>query len=121
MLTIDQARGEPSTKTECLIDDFLTYDRTSTTFQWINKSMMNQGLAYVPKFFSTNPELMLQMALAKQGTALLPVEMAKNSIETKKLTSINGFLFTRSVVVMVLKGKFISDDMQVITDKTVTL
>lgn len=108
-------------KEECLVNDFLTYDRSSTTFQWINRAMTRQGLSYVPKFFSTNPELMLQMALSGQGTALLPMEMAKESINNKKLTSINSFEFTRLVVVVVLKGKFISEDMREICEKVVTL
>jgi DNA-binding transcriptional LysR family regulator len=98
-------------KKDCRINDFLTYDQTSTTYQWINKAMATQGVTFTPKFFSTNPELMLQMALVGRGTALLPTQMVAEGLKKKQLAVVPGFKFARAVVTVTLKDKFISDDM----------
>ena len=102
-------------KKDCKINDFLTYDQTSTTYQWINKAMTVQGVTFAPRFFSTNPELMLQMALAGRGSALLPAEMVRESIKKKQLAMVPGFKFARAVVAVTLKDKYISDDMTELT------
>jgi len=63
------------------VNDFLTYDQSSTTYQWINKYFNENNLTYTPRFFSTNPDLMLQMALRGKGVALLPEVLVSDEIK----------------------------------------
>lgn len=105
-------------KNSCEIKDFLTYDQSSTTFQWINKYFSESGLTYSPKFFSTNPELMLQMALRGEGVALLPASLVANELKSKKLVQLNSIDFKRTIVSVVLIGKFISEEMERIVEST---
>ncbi len=99
-------------KKECSVGDFLTYDQSSTTFQWINKYFSENDLTYTPKFFSTNPELMLQMALRSKGVALLPRSLAYNDLKAKKLVRLEELNFTRTIITVSLSGKFISEEMK---------
>ncbi len=105
-------------KNSCEIKDFLTYDQSSTTFQWINKYFSESGLTYSPKFFSTNPELMLQMALRGEGVALLPDSLVANELKSKKLVQLNSIDFKRTIVSVVLSGKFISEEMKQLVKST---
>lgn len=98
-------------KKDCVVKDFLTYDQSSTTFQWINKAMDEQKVSYRPKFFSTNPELMMQMALTGKGVALLPAQMVNKKLKLKKLAKLEGFKFSRAIVAVTLKDKYISTQM----------
>lgn len=98
-------------KDDCQVEDFLTYDQSSTTYRWIKKHFDDNGISFTPKFFSTNPELMLQMALSGKGVALLPDSIVIDSLKTKKLVRLSGVDFRRTVIAATLNGKFMSDEM----------
>lgn len=100
------------------VKDFLTYDQSSTTFQWINKYFSENGITYTPKFFSTNPELMLQMALRGRGVALLPSSLVRSELKAKKLVRLKGLDFQRTIIAVTLSGKFISEEMTGIIEAT---
>jgi len=105
-------------KRECLIGDFLTYDQSSTTFRWIKKHLDDTRISFTPKFFSTNPELMLQMALAGRGVALLPNSIIEDSLASRKLIRLEGVNYKRSIEVVTLSGKFMSGEMDSIIKTT---
>ena len=94
------------------IQDFLTYDQSSTTIQWMNHAMNQQRTTYSPKFFSTNPELMKLMALKGQGIALLPSNLLTKEIKAQRLVLLKGFKFTRPIAVVCLNDKFVSEQME---------
>ncbi len=98
-------------KKSCEVKDLLTYDQSSTTYQWINKYFSENGLTYTPKFFSTNPELMLQMALKGKGAALLPSSLVAGELKAKKLVQLKGLDFKRTIIAVTLSGKYISEEM----------
>jgi len=94
------------------IDNLLTYDQSSTTFQWINRYFTENNITYMPKFFSTNPELMRRMALAGKGLALLPSSLVAEELKAKKLIHIEGIDFKRTIIGVTLSEKYISEEMK---------
>lgn len=101
-----------SIKKERLIANFLTYDQSSTTFKRISAYLAKSEIDYQPKFFSTSPELLRQMALKDKGVTLLPFHMVKKDVKRGKLTVIDGVNFNRSIVALTLNGKYLSTEMK---------
>lgn len=105
-----------SIKKDKIIPDFLTYDQSSTTFKRISAHLSKCKIAYQPKFFSTSPDLLKQMALKGKGVALLPHHMVKKDIQRNKLIVISNINFSRPITVITLKGKYLSPQMKNITN-----
>ncbi len=105
-----------SIKKDKLIPDFLTYDHSSTTFKRISAHLSKLNIVYQPKFFSTSPDLLRQMALRGKGAALLPLHKVENDIKRKELTVVRSVNFTRPIVALTLEGKYLNDEMKGMID-----
>lgn len=51
---------------------FVAYDQQSTTHSIIAQALAAHGLAAQPAFYSTSPDVMLQLVLMQKGAAVLP-------------------------------------------------
>lgn len=101
-----------SIKNDALIPNFLTYDQSSTTFRRISAHLSSRSITLQPKFFSTSPDLLRQMALQAKGVALLPLHKVKKDIRSGKLAVVIGVDFSRPIIAMTLEGKYMSSDMK---------
>jgi DNA-binding transcriptional LysR family regulator len=67
------------------IEDFLSYDQHSRTAHIVHDHFAKQDIALVPQFYSTSPEIILQLVLAGQGVAVLPYLSVKEHITNHTL------------------------------------
>lgn len=105
---------------EALIPDFLTYDQSSTTFRRISAHLSGGAVAFQPKFFSTSPDLLRQMALQAKGTALLPLHKVEGDVRSGKLKIVRGVDFSRSIITVTLEGKYMSGEMKSLLESVST-
>lgn len=62
------------------IDDWLAINKDSTSFRHFIRLFKKEGIRVLPVFYSTNMELLKEMAVAGKGTALLPRHFVEQSI-----------------------------------------
>lgn len=68
----------------------LSYNVTSHTHHFIVAALAEQGVVAEPTFYSTSPEVILKMALSKQGVAILPYAMVSPYISRGNLARISS-------------------------------
>ncbi len=105
-------------KEDRTIDNLLTYDKASTTFQWMKRYFTELGIAYFPKFYSTNPELILKMALNSNGVALLPNLKIEEDVTAGRLARLSSIDFRRTIISVVLKGKSVGEEEKKLVELT---
>lgn len=67
---------------------FMSYNQASRTSQIIDAHFAILGVAVRPVFYSTSPEIILQLVLSKRGTAVLPYLLVRQFIESGELVVI---------------------------------
>jgi DNA-binding transcriptional LysR family regulator len=67
---------------------FLSYNQASRTHQIMTERFLAAGIALQPAFYSTSPELMLQLVLAGRGAAVLPYLLVKPHIISGALQTV---------------------------------
>jgi len=105
-------------KEDRTIDNLLTYDKTSTTFQCMKKYFAELDIAYFPKFYSTNPELILKMARNSNGVALLPNLKVEEDLTAGKLARLSSVDFRRTILSVILKGKIVGEEEKKLVELT---
>lgn len=55
-----------------ILSNFLAYNQGSTTFALLNEQLQAGGLTPEPRFYSTNPAVLQEVALKDRGVAALP-------------------------------------------------
>lgn len=63
-----------------IIDDWLAFNKESTTYNYFIKQFNKIGLKVTPIFFSTSIELLKDMTIAGKGSALLPEHLVESAI-----------------------------------------
>lgn len=71
-----------------IIRDFISYDRPSTTHRHIQHFFQEQGIRVKTRLYSTSPAVMLSMALAKKGCAVLPAHICESYFKNKRLVGV---------------------------------
>lgn len=79
------------------IDNFITYNPESTTFQRIAAAMKTQKVTYQITFASTSPELIRQAVINKKGAALLPETFVMEYVKTGSLCKLEDITFERPI------------------------
>ncbi len=59
------------------LPNFISYDRPSATSQVIYEALHRRGIEPKPTFYSTSPEVMLNLVRVQQGVAALPYGMVR--------------------------------------------
>ena len=67
------------------IDNWQAINQDSTTYHHFIRLFKRQGLSVRPIFYSTSMELLKEMAIAGEGTALLPRHIIKTALENGQL------------------------------------
>ncbi len=93
------------------LPDFLSYNVGSTTEQLVTRAASDANITLEPSFFSTSPEIMLELLLAGRGTAALPFLMVRQYLRD----------YTLSVIPLNKKQRIIERPILAIQDKTRTL
>lgn len=106
---------------------FLAYNQKSRTYQLITEHFAAAGVTLEPAFYSTSPEIVLQLALAGKGVAVLPYLLVRQALHNRRLVSIaiNGSpLITRDIIALHRKGYLsppLADNLLVHTTKTLAI
>ncbi len=61
-----------------LLTSFLAYNQTSTTYELLKSQLNANGIRFEPQLYSTNPSVLLQLALQGRGIAALPLNLVTN-------------------------------------------
>jgi len=70
------------------LPDFLSYNRGATTEVLVRNAAEAAGVTLEPSFFSTSPEIMLELVLAGRGAAALPYMMVRPFLQDYALARI---------------------------------
>lgn len=70
------------------VGSFLGYNQNSRTYQLVERAFTQHGVSLQTTFYSTSPEIMLQLVLAGRGTAVLPYLLIKNDLAAGRLATI---------------------------------
>ena len=68
------------------INNFLSYNQGSNSATIIQQTLAKRGVEIIPVFYSTSPEMLLRVVLAKRGTAVLPYVLCKQYLQSKELS-----------------------------------
>lgn len=68
------------------INNFLSYNQGSTSATIVERTLAKRGIEIFPVFYSTSPEMLLRVVLAKRGTAVLPYVLCKQYLQSKELS-----------------------------------
>lgn len=68
------------------INNFLSYNQGSNSATIIQQTLSKRGVEIFPVFYSTSPEMLLRVVLAKRGTAVLPYVLCKQYLQSKELS-----------------------------------
>lgn len=73
-----------------VIDNFISYDRPSTTYRHISHFFAEHGIRTKTRLYSTSPNIMLSMVLAGKGCAVLPMHLCEPHIINGQLSTALG-------------------------------
>lgn len=92
------------------LNNFLSYNQNSTTYKLISTHLRQNNIQASAIFYSTSPEIMLQLVLAKKGVAILPFLMVKEYIRSGQLAPIKlgkTFVVDRPISLVKHKGQLL--------------
>lgn len=74
---------------ETHLADFLAYNRGSNTYALLASQLEHNGFTTSPTFYSTNPSILLTLALQDRGITALPKSSVANTFLTKQLAPLH--------------------------------
>jgi DNA-binding transcriptional LysR family regulator len=103
---------------------FLSYNQDSRTQTLIASHFTKHDIELYPSFYSTSPEIMLQLVLAKRGVAVLPYllvkpYLAKHSLETIRIG--DSSVVSRNIASVHRSGRSLPDQTTKLLSRTSTL
>jgi DNA-binding transcriptional LysR family regulator len=103
--TADIARGK--------LRNFISYDKPSTTYRHVTHFFQILKVKPNTAFYSTSPDVMLQMVLRGKGIAVLPEQLVRGLIKDQSLAVIshcgNPVTIKRPTCRLQLKGRILPD------------
>lgn len=87
------------------INDFVTYNPESTTFQRITATLKAKSIQTRVTFVSTSPEIIMKVVLGGHGSALIPATLASEDIKQGKAVQIPGVAFLRPIALARRSGE----------------
>lgn len=85
------------------IDDWLAFNQDSTTYHHFTTVFRSNGLHVNPTFYSTSMELLKEMAIAGNGTALLPRHFVATALENNLLEVVPSPQLSRPIWIIARK------------------
>lgn len=102
-----------------LISNFLSYNRRSQTHRLVEGFFAKSSVTLEPSFYSTSPEIMLQLVLAGQGVAVLPYLLIKEYVAkgALRIVPIKDAYIPRHIVVLTRKGRALPQALRSLLEK----
>jgi LysR family transcriptional regulator, transcriptional activator of the cysJI operon len=100
---------------------FLSYNQHSRTYHLVNRYLTAQNITLHPTFYSTSPEIMLQLVLAHRAVAALPYLLVKNHLEGGKLSRVQvgkSSVIARRIVSLHRTGRVLPVQAEVLIAQT---
>lgn len=109
VVTSPQAKASTPVQGTHILQNFLSYNQTSTTYQLIHTALMEGGWEPVNSFYSTSPDILLKLTLGGEGIAALPYHMVAAHLQSGALVRVSGVgSINRPIVAAVRRGKRLS-------------
>ncbi|MEK7153352.1 MAG: LysR family transcriptional regulator [Patescibacteria group bacterium] len=102
---------------------FLHYNQNARTHRLISRHFAQRDIELRPAFYSTSPEIMLQLVLAKRGAAVLPYLLVKPYVKQGQLMPIvagDTCIVGRNIVSIHRAGRSLPDQVNNLLSKTRT-
>ncbi len=106
----DASAVRKSIKIQGCVQAFLSYNQDSRTAEHIARHFAEQNITLETTFHSTSPEIMLQLILARRGSAVLPYRLVRVGLENGSLHAIHigkNPLVLRPIVRIHRKGRML--------------
>jgi LysR family transcriptional regulator, nitrogen assimilation regulatory protein len=90
---------------------FISYNQASRTHHLITEHFAQRGISLQPTFWSTSPEIMLQLVLSGRGSAVLPYTLVAAGIAAGLLQAIpigDNPVINRTIISLQRTGRFTS-------------
>lgn len=90
------------------INNFLGYNQHSQTYRLIEMHLQAKGIVIKPTFYSTNPDITLELVLSGEGTAVLPYLLTRELIEDGQLVALNvggSAIINRTIISLHRSGR----------------
>ncbi|HUC90052.1 MAG TPA: LysR family transcriptional regulator [Patescibacteria group bacterium] len=103
---------------------FLSYNLNSRTQTLVASHFTKHDIELYPSFYSTSPEIMLQLVLAKRGAAVLPYLLVRRHLAQHNLAAIaigDSSVVSRSIIGIHRVGRSLPAQAIKLLDKTSTL
>jgi len=105
------------------LERFLSYNYHSQTHQLIDSHFADQNINLQPIFYSTHPEVTLQLVLANRGVAVLPYLLVKQHIKQKSIVPLatqGGSVIHRHISVVCRNKRILPQEVHQLIDETST-
>jgi len=103
------------------ITDFLAYNQESHTYNIVSSYLEQRSLEVTHSFYSTSPEIMLELILEGKGTAALPLLLVQSYLADGSLCVLktkDGGVIQRSVVGLHRKGRLLPAEVENVLHQT---
>ena len=87
-----------------VISDWLAFNQDSTTYAHFMREFVKNNLSVTPTFYSTSMELLRDMAVAGNGTALLPLHFVQSLLDSGKLAVVQTVPLRRPIWLIARKN-----------------
>jgi LysR family transcriptional regulator, transcriptional activator of the cysJI operon len=102
---------------------FLSYNQRSWTYHLVHRYLSAKNITIHPTFYSTSPEIMLQLVLAHQAAAALPYLLVRPYLEEGRLACITigeSGTIARSIVGLHRRGRMLPTQAKTLIAQTQT-
>lgn len=106
---------------QATVTTFLGYNQNSRTYRLVTNHFKQHGITLQHSFYSTSPEIMLQLVRAKRGSAVLPYMLVQQHINSGELAVIalgRHTVIPRELVSIHREGRNVPALMQELLDQT---
>lgn len=99
------------------IPNWLAFNQDSTTYRHFVNQFKKSGLHVTPTFYSTSLDLLKDMAIAGNGTALLPRHFVQNAIDNKLLSIVKTVPMYRPIWVVSRKEESEENSLRILASQ----
>lgn len=87
------------------LPNFLAYNQQSNTYKLISKHFLGNNITVKPQFYSSSPNILLEMVLGGQGVAVLPFGLIRQHLESGAIQLLPTKIIERQVFAIMRESK----------------
>ncbi len=99
------------------LPNFISYDQPSNSHKLIHAALLREGIVPETTFYSTSPEIMLQLVLLRKGGAVLPYSLVSTLLQQGQLAWIGAqkpLVIDRNIGTIIRREKDISPSLKTV-------